>query len=170
VLGEEEYADLREAAPDLVGGDEAFVGPGGGHADVDYRDVGLVLGDYGEQCVGGAGLGGDLDACVSEDAGESLAEDGGVVGEDYAHGIAAWRCVPRPGGLSSGSWPLRAWTRSARPRSPEPRAVSAPPMPSSSTSITTSPLLSATLTEVGRRLGWAGEAPLGQGSDRHRCG
>jgi hypothetical protein len=39
VLGEDEHAHLRVLGPDLLCGDEAFVGVGRRHADVDDRSV-----------------------------------------------------------------------------------------------------------------------------------
>jgi hypothetical protein len=49
-----------------------------------------------KEFVGGADLCGHLDAGVGQQTRESFAEDGGVVGEGYTHGISACRCVPRP--------------------------------------------------------------------------
>ena len=137
VLRQQQHADLREAAADLLGDCEAFVAPGWRHADVDDCDVGAELVDRRQELVGGADLRCDLDAGFGEDAGESFAEDGGVVCERYAHGIVARRLVPRPEGLSILSSPSSEWRRSARPRRPVPREGSAPPMPLSSTSTST---------------------------------
>ena len=54
-------------------------------------------------------------------------------------GISARTRVPCPGGLATSRLPLSAPTRSASPRSPDPRSASAPPMPSSTTSTTSRP-------------------------------
>ena len=89
--------------------------------------------DRGYELVCGADLREHLHAGFGEDAREPLAKQRGVVGEHYAHGIAARTCVPPPTGLSTEKSPSSAWTRSTRPRSPEPRDGSAPPTPSSST-------------------------------------
>src|SRR3954462_11957861 len=51
-------------------------------------------------------------------------------------GIAARTDVPSPAGLSTTSLPSSASTRSTSPRRPVPRLTSAPPTPSSTTSIT----------------------------------
>jgi hypothetical protein len=61
-------------------------------------------------------------------------------------GISTWIWVPRSGGLSISRRPLRASTRAARPRSPEPPAGSAPPTPSSATVTSARPLARRTLT------------------------
>ena len=70
----------------------------------------------------------------------SLATDvddrGRVLGwpsEPQETGISALMRVPRWGALSTSRRPLRASTRAARPRRPEPRLGSAPPTPSSRT-------------------------------------
>ena len=139
-------------APDLLRGDQSFVGVGGRHADVDDGDVGGVGGDVLEELVGVAGLGDDVDPAVGEEAGEALADDDGVVGEDHPHGIAAVTRVPWPGALSTRRWPSRASTRSRSPRSPAPSG-SAPPTPSSVTSIATRPL--ARLMSIVARVAWA---------------
>src|SRR5581483_9499252 len=81
----------------------------------------------------------DLEAGLSEQPRQALAQDHGVVGDDYAHGISARSLVPRPGGLDKVSRPPRASTRSARPRNPEPPAPVAPPIPSSETSSESTP-------------------------------
>ena len=90
------------------------------HADVDDRDVGLELGHEVEQRVGVARLAHDLEAGLAQEPRQALAQDQRVVGQDYPHGSSATRRVPAPGGLSTRRVPLRASTRSARPRRPLP--------------------------------------------------
>ena len=89
-----------------------------------------------EQLVAVAGQPDDLEASLLQQPRKSLAQDHRVVGERYSHGISARSVVPRPGGLETVKLPPRASTRSAKPRSPEPPDVVAPPIPSSATSIT----------------------------------
>ena len=81
--------------------------------------------------------------------------------------------MPRPGGLSSSSVPSSAPTRSASPRSPVPRAVSAPPRPSSATSTSSSssslrdPHAGVGRSGVLRHVGEAlGDHEVGRGLDR----
>src|SRR5205085_10352295 len=106
------------------------------HADVDDRHVGLGPLDERAQLLGVGGQPDDVETALLEQAREALAQDDGVVGDDYAHGISARRVVPRPGALDTVSRPPSASTRSARPRSPEPPLVEAPPIPSSAISST----------------------------------
>ena len=96
---------------------------------------GLGALDQLKQSVGVGGEPDDLEAGLFEQAGEAFAQDHGVVGQGYAHGISARSVVPRPGGLEIVSRPPSASTRSASPRSPEPPVGVAPPMPSSAISM-----------------------------------
>ena len=74
---------------DRFGGDEALVGVGGRHADVDDRGVGTCRADLAHELVGVLGLGYHLDARVLQEPHEALARDHRVLGDDYAHGISA---------------------------------------------------------------------------------
>ena len=64
VLGEDENGCLWLLGPDCLGRDEALVGVGGRHPDVDDRDVGVLAADRPEQAVGIVLLGHNLDARV----------------------------------------------------------------------------------------------------------
>ena len=58
---------------------------------------GLVGAHQREQVDGVGELGDDLEAGLGEEAGHALAHQGGVVGDDQAHGISAVTLVPVPG-------------------------------------------------------------------------
>src|SRR5690348_4694785 len=107
------------ALGDLLGGDEPLVAHRRRHPDVDDCDVGPVPPDLGEELVGGARLGGDLDAGSGQHARQAFTKDGRVVGQHYAHGSSAWMVVPCPGRLAISTLPSRAWMRSVSPRRPE---------------------------------------------------
>ena len=104
---------------------------------------GRVDGDEPDELLAGARLAENLDSVLGEQPCEPLPDDDGVVGEDHAHGIAAVTRVPSPAALSTSRWPSSASTRSRSPRRPAPSA-SAPPTPSSATSIATRPFVRAT--------------------------
>ena len=75
-----------------------------------------------------------FESVVGEETLEALAQEHAVFGDHDPHGISALTRVPPPSGVQIRSRPPSASTRSASPRRPEPRSVSAPPMPSSTTS------------------------------------
>src|SRR4249919_904010 len=134
VLGQNQNPHPGIATADFLGRAQTFVRVRRGHPDVDDRHIRLRIGDYGQEVVGAAGLGDDVDAGVAEQGREAVADQQVVVGNYDAHGITAVTVVPRPAGLTTARRPSSASTRSARPRSPEPLASSAPPIPSSVTS------------------------------------
>ena len=68
--------------------------------------------------------------------------------EDRRAGTSARTTVPPPGGLSTARRPPSAATRSASPARPVPDAGSAPPIPSSCTSMTTWPSTCSTVTSA----------------------
>ena len=73
---------------DLVRGAQALVGVRRRHAHVDDGDVGLVGADLAQQVLGVAGLAGDLEARLLEQARETLAQQHGVVGDHDAERVA----------------------------------------------------------------------------------
>src|SRR5439155_22106442 len=91
VLREDEDADARMPAADLLRGAQALVRVGRRHADVDDRDVGGVEGHVAQQVVGRARLRCNLEARVLEQAADALAKQDGVVGKDDAGPWAARR-------------------------------------------------------------------------------
>src|SRR5581483_1341224 len=70
--------------PDRFGGLETLVSEGGWHANVDDRDGRLVRAHFEQQIFGSTGLADDVEACLGEDARESLAQQHRVVGENDA--------------------------------------------------------------------------------------
>ena len=112
ILRQHEHADLGMLGSDRVGGDEAFVGVGRRHLDVDDHEVGTLCCDGAEQLVGIAGLGDDLEARLFEEEGNALADERRVVGDGYSHGSSACsRRVPPP--RSTVTRPSSAPTRSS---------------------------------------------------------
>ena len=105
--------------------------------DVDDDDVERVAAHLEQQVIRRGALRYDLEAGFAEQPRDPFTEQDAVFGDRYAHGISARTRVPPPAGLQMRSLPPCASTRSASPRSPEPRSVSAPPTPSSTTSTTT---------------------------------
>jgi hypothetical protein len=85
VLREDEYAAVRPALPDLLGGTQSLVGLRRRHPDVDQGDVRLVQADVPEEILRRAALRHDLEPRVLQQARNALAQKDGVVGENYAH-------------------------------------------------------------------------------------
>src|SRR5688572_15842318 len=133
---------------DARSGLQTFRRVGRRHPDVDDRDIRIGFLDEPHQPVHGAGLTDHLEPGRRQRRRERLAEESGVVGEDYPHGIAALTVVPPPGGLSTMSSPPTAATRSASPCSPEPGDAAAPPGPSSRTTTRSDPGLCSTTIEA----------------------
>src|SRR5690606_126540 len=142
-----ENAHLGPAAADLDGGAHALVGVGGRHPDVGDHHVRWSRRHLAQQRLGRAHGGEDLVALFGEEAHQALSQQGGVLGEDDAHGSSAVIVVGPPGGLWTVSLPSRAATRPRSPVSPPP-AGSAPPRPSSRTVTSTWPPARATRTRT----------------------
>ena len=109
-------------------------------------DIGRVAAHLQHQILGRLTAADDVEVGRAEHAGDALAEQDAVLGDHGAHGISARIRVPPPAGLQIRSRPSSASTRSAMPRSPVPRSVSAPPTPSSVTSMSTQPFWRFTST------------------------
>jgi hypothetical protein len=150
VLRQHEHSDRGVAGADLERRAQALVLVRRRQADVDDHRVDRVTVHLQQELVGAPAAGDDLEAGIAEEPGEPLAEQDAVLGDRYAHGISALTRVPPPRGVQILISPPSASTRSARPRRPEPRSVSAPPTPSSLTSTTSWPFLRArsTVAEV----------------------
>ena len=120
VLGEDEHAQLWVRLLDLPRCARALVGEGRRHPDVQDDEVGIVLGDRGQQPVASPERGDDLVSGVLEQSPEPLAQQHLVLGDHDPHGSSAVSVVPAPWSLSMRSVPPCAATRSARPLRPEP--------------------------------------------------
>ena len=83
-------------AADLDGGPHPLVLVGRRHAHVDDREVGLVLGDDGEQRLGIADASEHRVPGVLQQPCEPLAQEHGVLGDHESHGIATSMRVPSP--------------------------------------------------------------------------
>jgi hypothetical protein len=136
VLGQEKDANLWVLGADRLGGDQALVGVGGRHADVDQRHVGAGQADVVEQALGVLGLGDHLDTGVAQQADDALAGEQDVVSDNYPHGSSACSRVG-----STANRPSRAPTRSASWTIGELRSV-----PSSCTVTTSRPPSRVALT------------------------
>src|SRR6185503_3995311 len=117
----------------------AFVGVGRRHPNVDDRDIRPSSLDNPQQVLGVLGLPLDREAGVLEQPRDALPDVRRIVGDHDSHGISATSTVPWPRSLSMRSEPSSADSRSARPPSPVPPDVSAPPTPSSRTEIRSKP-------------------------------
>src|SRR5437763_14058394 len=139
MLGEYEHAQLRVRVLDLARRARALVGEARWHPDVEDDEIGVLLGDRGQQAIGVAERRDDLMAAVFEESCEPLAQQHLVLRDHDPHGSSAIRVVPAPCSLSMRSVPPRATTRSERPLNPVPSIGAAPPTPSSATETTSFP-------------------------------
>ena len=100
VVGEHEYTHIREVRPDLPRGPDAPISLGG-HADVDDSDVWFQTGDLVEELGRVRGLAHDVESSLGQQPRHPLPDKDRVVGEHYAHGIAARISVPLPASLTT---------------------------------------------------------------------
>jgi hypothetical protein len=114
VVGQDEHPDVRVRRADFLGGDEAFVGVGRRHLDVDDRDVGACQRDFAAQFPGGPGLADDVEAGLGQQPVKPVPEEYLVVCDHDSHGISA-RIIARPSGPRTVmTLPPSAPTRSSR--------------------------------------------------------
>ena len=88
MLRQDEDADVGPTDTNLLRRLQPFVGEARRHADVDDRHIRLTALDEREQLLGVRRQPCHLEARLDEEARESLAQEGGVVGDDYPHGIS----------------------------------------------------------------------------------
>src|SRR5215469_218380 len=139
ILGQHEHRQAGHRAACREGGPQALVGEGRRQPHVDDRDVGPLSGDRGQEVLPVADGGGDLHAVRLEQPGQAVPQQEEVFGDDNAHGISMFTTVGPPAGLDTASTPSNAASLRSMPASPVPRAGSAPPAPSSLTSIRSIP-------------------------------
>ena len=112
-LREDQHTQLGMGAPDLVRGDQPFVGIGGRHLDVDDGDVRSFQSDDPDELVAIVHLRDDLEPCVFEEVGRpcliSMASSAITSGKRISAGI-----VIAPAGTCSISRAIQAPTRSLR--------------------------------------------------------
>src|SRR5258708_32725074 len=97
----------------LVRGADALVGKRGRHPDVEDDGIGRAGRDGREKLGAGGDARGHLGAHRTEQQDQAAAEQAGVFGYRYAHGIITASRVPSPAGLSMTTPPSKAPTRSA---------------------------------------------------------
>src|SRR5690242_17561681 len=136
VLRQDQHPDVRVGAADLFRRDQALVGMGGRHLDVDDRHVGMFPDHDPEELLGVAGLAGNVHAGVFEEAGCAFPDQHGIVGDHDPHDISARMVIPPFAPCPTWSWPFSAPIRSARSVSLASSWCSGLPGASSATSTT----------------------------------
>src|SRR3954447_7201407 len=109
--------------------------------DVNHDDVRGSTSHQGQQILSIVVRRHHVQVGAAQDAGETFAQEDAVLDDSdlktrYRHGISPRSSVPHPIGEVIEILPPSASTRSVSPCSPEPAAGSAPPTPSSVTSMT----------------------------------
>ncbi len=149
-LREEHGAESRPPLPHGLRCFRAFVRERRRHADIDERNIRLVLLHGTEQRRRVTHQRAHFDICLGEKPSQALPPEHGVVRDHHPHGKTASILVPTGTSPSTMSRPPTASTRSARPRRPEP-VGSAPPQPLSTMTTRSSPSWSSSRTST--RLG-----------------
>src|SRR6202012_1976210 len=98
-------SDLRMGPLDRMRGASAFVGEGGRHADIQYREIGAVARHRGRQVLGGATGSHPLVAADGEQPRQTFAQEYLVLSDHDPHGSSAISVVPLAGMLSICSRP-----------------------------------------------------------------
>src|SRR5215472_13224963 len=113
-VGQDEHPDIWMRRADFLGGDEALIGVGGRHLDIDDRDVGAGQLDFAAQLLGRARLADDVEAGLGQQAVQPVPQKHLIVRDHHSHGISA-RSFARPSGpCTTATLPSSAPTRSCR--------------------------------------------------------
>src|SRR5262249_4217868 len=115
VMGQDEHPDAWMGRVDLLRGDQALVGVGGRHLDVNDRDVGACQLHFAVQFPGCACLADDLEARLGQQPVEPVPEQHLVVCYHDSHGISALIVARPPGPRTTVTLPSSAPTRSCTP-------------------------------------------------------
>src|SRR6266404_3261480 len=133
--GEHQHRQAGHLAPGGQRGPDALVGERRRQPDVDDGHVRLFGGHRGEQVGPVVDGRDDLQAMGLKHARQAVPQQEEVFGDGNAHGISMVTAVGPPGGLLTARTPSNGASRRSIPRSPLPRAGSAPPWPLSVTPI-----------------------------------
>src|SRR5215831_11330624 len=99
---------------DFLGGDQALVGVGRWHLDIDDRDVGTRQLDVAVQLPGRACLTDDVEARLGQQTVKPVPEQHLIVGDHDSHGISALIVARPPGPCVTLTVPFSAPTRSCK--------------------------------------------------------
>jgi hypothetical protein len=131
VLAEHDDCRRRVLLPDAASRDQALVGVGRRHPDVDDRDIRIFQGDQAQERIGVGRFPDHVDPGVGEQSSESRPDQHDVIGNYDPHGITAVTTVAPVAVFDMVSCPPRAPTRSATsmksvgPTAPLPASTSA---------------------------------------------
>ena len=89
VLGDHEYGSAGDLAAHLERGAQALVAEGGGQADVHDREIGAPGDHLADQRIAVADRGHHFDVVVAQQAGQAVAQEHVILGDDYPHGNSA---------------------------------------------------------------------------------
>src|SRR5215471_741600 len=115
VMGQDEHPDAWMGRMQLLGGDQALVGVGWRHPDVNDRDVGPRQLYFAVQFPGCACLTDHVKACLGQQPVKPVPEQHLVVCDHDSHGISALIVARPPGPRSTVTLPSSAPTRSCNP-------------------------------------------------------
>ena len=114
VVGQDEDGDRWVVPSDCLGRNDAFLGVGRRHLDVDDGDVGLVPRNERQKPVGRVSMADNLDTRVAKETREPLAQKRLVFCDHDAHGISTTSSIRPDVASDLLSTPSTAPTRSPR--------------------------------------------------------